>query len=97
MSADESAVLELGRGDSESRERVRTLEAARAEAEARFRLLVESVRDYAIFMLDPEGNVTSWNAGAERIKGYHCRRDHRPALLALLSARGRTHSRQVRA
>ena len=39
-------------------------------SEERFRLLVESVRDYAIFMLDTEGYVTSWNAGAERIKGY---------------------------
>src|ERR687894_62516 len=35
-----------------------------------FRLLVESVIDYGIFMLDPEGRVASWNAGAERIKGY---------------------------
>jgi PAS domain S-box-containing protein len=35
-----------------------------------FRLLVESVNDYAIFMLDPAGNVTSWNSGAERLKGY---------------------------
>ncbi|HXO20656.1 MAG TPA: ATP-binding protein [Thermoanaerobaculia bacterium] len=40
------------------------------QSEERFRLLVESVRDYAIFMLDPEGYVVSWNAGAERIKGY---------------------------
>ena len=36
----------------------------------RFELLVESVRDYAIFMLDPQGIVLTWNAGAERIKGY---------------------------
>ena len=35
-----------------------------------FRLFVDSVRDYAIVMLDPGGNVVSWNAGAERIKGY---------------------------
>jgi len=35
-----------------------------------FRLLVESVRDYAIFMLDPEGRVVTWNRGAERLKGY---------------------------
>ena len=35
-----------------------------------FRLLVESVRDYAIFLLDVEGHIRSWNAGAERIKGY---------------------------
>ncbi len=35
-----------------------------------FRLLVENVRDYAIFMLDPTGHVATWNLGAERIKGY---------------------------
>jgi PAS domain S-box-containing protein len=40
------------------------------ESEEGFRLLVDSVRDYAIFMLDPSGRVMSWNAGAERIKGY---------------------------
>jgi PAS domain S-box-containing protein len=39
-------------------------------SEERYRLLVASVRDYAIFMLDPKGYVLSWNAGAERIKGY---------------------------
>lgn len=38
--------------------------------EERFRLLVESVTDYAIFTLDPDGRITSWNPGAERIKGY---------------------------
>jgi PAS domain S-box-containing protein len=40
------------------------------ESEERFRLLVEGVQDYAIFMLDPEGRVVSWNQGARRIKGY---------------------------
>lgn len=40
------------------------------ESEERFRLLVEGVQDYAIFMLDPEGVVASWNSGAERIQGY---------------------------
>jgi len=39
-------------------------------SEERFRLMVESVRDYAIFMLDPQGRVATWNAGAERLKGY---------------------------
>ena len=39
-------------------------------SEERFRLLVERVQDYAIFMLDPEGRVASWNIGAQRIKGY---------------------------
>src|SRR3954447_216934 len=38
--------------------------------EQRFRLLVEAVTDYAIYMLDPRGTVTSWNAGAQRFKGY---------------------------
>jgi PAS domain S-box-containing protein len=40
------------------------------QSEERFKLLVESVRDYAIFMLDPSGYVLTWNAGAERFKGY---------------------------
>ena len=35
-----------------------------------FRLLVENVKDYAIFLLEPNGNVATWNQGAERIKGY---------------------------
>src|SRR5258705_6202078 len=40
------------------------------DSERRFRLLVEGVIDYAIYMLDPEGIITNWNAGARRIKGY---------------------------
>jgi PAS domain S-box-containing protein len=40
------------------------------ETERRFRLLVESVTDYAIYMLDPEGYIINWNPGAERAKGY---------------------------
>jgi PAS domain S-box-containing protein len=43
---------------------------ATRQSEDRFRLLVNGVKDYAICMLDPSGNVASWNAGAERIKGY---------------------------
>jgi len=45
-------------------------ELALRESEEWFRLLVEAVQDYAIFMLDPQGNVSTWNIGAERIKGY---------------------------
>ena len=45
-------------------------ETALLQSEQRFRLFVEAVRDYAIFMLDPKGNITTWNTGAERIKGY---------------------------
>lgn len=41
-----------------------------AQSEERFRVLVETVKDYAIFMLDPGGYIQSWNAGAERINGY---------------------------
>ncbi|MGB6705335.1 MAG: PAS domain S-box protein, partial [Pseudolabrys sp.] len=40
-------------------------------SEAQFRVLVQGVTDYAICMLDKEGRVSSWNAGAQRIKGYH--------------------------
>ena len=40
------------------------------ESEERSRLLVEGVQEYAIFQLDPDGNVVSWNAGAQRLKGY---------------------------
>ena len=40
------------------------------ESEERFRLLVESVQDYAIFMLDAQGHIATWNAGAKRFKGY---------------------------
>ena len=59
----------------EERVEERTREMAEAFArlrvsEERFRLLVQGVTDYAIFMLDPEGSVTNWNLGAERIYGY---------------------------
>ena len=62
------------------KERTSQLEATIAELESsqqelrrseeRFRLMVEGVEDYAIFMLDPAGCIVSWNEGAERIKGY---------------------------
>lgn len=45
-------------------------EEALAQSEERFRLLVEGVQDYAIFMLDPQGLIASWNSGAQRIIGY---------------------------
>jgi PAS domain S-box-containing protein len=45
-------------------------EEATRQSEERFRLLVDAVQDYAIFVLDTEGIVASWNAGAQRIKGY---------------------------
>ncbi len=48
----------------------RLAEEALRTSEERFRLLVATVKDYAIFMLSPEGIVTSWNVGAQRSKGY---------------------------
>jgi PAS domain S-box-containing protein len=53
--------------DSSARGRA---EALLRDSEEKYRMLVEGVLGYAIFMLDPEGRVVSWNAGAERIKGY---------------------------
>ena len=51
-----------GKNGGEGKENLR-------QSEERFKLLVESVRDYAIFMLDPQGQVLTWNAGAQRFKG----------------------------
>jgi PAS domain S-box-containing protein len=48
----------------------RVAEEQLRRSEERFRLLVQGVTDYAIYMLDPEGRITNWNMGAERIKGY---------------------------
>jgi PAS domain S-box-containing protein len=77
ITASKTADAELQRLNSELEEKVsqRTgaLEAALArltESERGFSLLVESVTDCAIYMLDPEGYIVSWNAGARRIKGY---------------------------
>jgi PAS domain S-box-containing protein len=47
-----------------------TAEEELRQSEERFRLLVEAVGDYAIFMLDPTGHISSWNLGAQRAKGY---------------------------
>jgi PAS domain S-box-containing protein len=60
------AQLEQARAELERSVRERTL----AETDERLRLMLESVVDYAIFMLDPEGRVATWNTGAQRIKGY---------------------------
>lgn len=60
------AFAKITRDISERREAEEALRAS----ENRFRLLVQGVTDYAIYMLSPNGEVTNWNSGAERIKGY---------------------------
>jgi len=54
----------------QAEEDLRSANRALAESGERFRLLVDPVKEYAIYMLDPEGCVETWNAGAERCKGY---------------------------
>src|SRR5437762_2381120 len=55
---------------AEERAKRREAEAALQRSEERFRLLVESVKDYAIYMLDPDGRILTWSAGVESIEGY---------------------------
>ncbi|MDE2166852.1 MAG: MASE1 domain-containing protein [Alphaproteobacteria bacterium] len=64
------AIQELTWSREQLERRVERRTAALAESETRYRTLVEGVTDYAIYLLDPEGHVINWNAGAQRIKGY---------------------------
>jgi PAS domain S-box-containing protein len=62
--------LERAIREATTRRDFRDAELVIRESEERFRLLVEGVRDYALFMLDTDGRVASWNAGAQRLHGY---------------------------
>src|SRR5262249_50439644 len=66
----ESRVSERTAELSAAYERLVQETAEREKAETRFQLMVRNVTDYAVFMLDAQGHVANWNAGAERIKGY---------------------------
>lgn len=57
-------------GTRSAQARIRANSKALHVSEQRYGLLIDGVKDYAIYMLNPEGMITSWNAGAERIKGY---------------------------
>ncbi|MBN3767713.1 PAS domain S-box protein [Burkholderia sp. Ac-20365] len=67
--APDGELLGYGRVVRDISDKKSATDAAR-ESDRRFRLLVQGVNDYAIFMLSPEGCVTNWNPGARRIKGY---------------------------
>ena|SRR6516225_7089280 len=74
----------------------RRSDEARRQIQEHFEQLVAAVRDYAVFLLDRDGNVLTWNAGAERIKGYqakeiagqHFSRFYPREALARLARRG---------
>ena len=67
--ADDGTLLGFAKVTRDITER-KEAERALFSSEQRFRMLVQGVRDYAIYMLDREGHVSNWNAGAESIKGY---------------------------
>ena len=69
MRADDGTLLGFSKVTRDLTER-REHEERLRQSEERFRLLLEGVHDYAIIMLDPDGRVTSWNGGAQRILGY---------------------------
>ncbi|MFW6358142.1 MAG: PAS domain-containing sensor histidine kinase [Chroococcales cyanobacterium] len=66
FSQEEQRIYAVARNISDRKQTQQDLE----DSEERFRLLVESVKDYAIYMLDPTGHVVSWNQGTERLNGY---------------------------
>jgi PAS domain S-box-containing protein len=66
MTAEQGLIYVIGRHVTAEKAAAEALR----ESERQFRLLVDAVTDYALFRLDPKGIVSSWNAGAERIKGY---------------------------
>jgi PAS domain S-box-containing protein len=71
LAADNARLLQQAqRLNAELEQRVHARTAELLQSETRFHILVDSIQDYAIFLLNPDGMVASWNTGAERIKGY---------------------------
>jgi PAS domain S-box-containing protein len=66
----ERRILELRLRKAEPAQNIHEAGTPLRQGDETFRLLVDSVKDYAIFLLDPDGRVATWNQGAERIKGY---------------------------
>lgn len=66
----ENAIVSRGEDLARTRASLEGMKRALVLSESRYSVAVQSIREIAIFMLDPEGYVQSWNAGAERIKGY---------------------------
>jgi len=66
----ERRILELRSRKVEPAQNIHEAGTPLRQGDETFRLLVDSVKDYAIFLLDPDGRVATWNQGAERIKGY---------------------------
>jgi formate hydrogenlyase transcriptional activator len=66
----EAEIFSRAREVQEANRRLEALNQALIQSEERFRSMVEVIKDHAILMLDPQGRVSTWNSGAERIKGY---------------------------
>jgi PAS domain S-box-containing protein len=66
----EAEILSRAAEVQEANRRLELINRELSKSEERFRSMVAGVKDYAIFMLDSQGRITTWNAGAERIKGY---------------------------
>jgi PAS domain S-box-containing protein len=72
FAAGDESIAAHSRQVAELQQRLEALEKQKLlyQSDQQFRLVVEAVHDYAIFMLEPDGRIKTWNAGAERIKGY---------------------------